>query len=128
MTDWHIALAAPALRRLPAGEILAPLDIGPDLIYQTPLTVVATGHHRGAKAMHEVIAAFIGSPEYAHALLSERGTSYVALCPDFAEPTIYMHHAPNGFAAQLVKGKVPDWLEPIAMAPGTDLRIWKVKD
>jgi hypothetical protein len=128
MSSCHIQLAAPALRRLPAGEILAPLDIGPDLVYQTPLTVVATGHHRGAKAMHEVIAAFTGSPEHAHAVVRARGTSYVAMCPDLAEPSIYVHHAPNGFAAQLLKGEVPDWLEPIAMAPGVDFKIWKVKD
>lgn len=119
--------AAPALSRLPRGEILAPLDIGPMLVYETPHSVVATGHHRGSKAMRQTIAAFLGSPEEAHALVRARGTSYVAICPDLGEPALYIERSPGGFAASLVRGTAPGWLEPVPMEPGIGLRVWKVK-
>jgi len=120
--------AAPALSALPRGEILAPLDIGPMLVYATPHSVIATGHHRGSAAMRQTIAAFIGSDEEARALAKQRGTSYVAICPDLGEPALYIERAPNGFAASLVDDEAPQWLEPVPMADGIGLRVWKVKD
>ncbi|MBS1240293.1 MAG: hypothetical protein H6R45_999 [Proteobacteria bacterium] len=123
----RIPQAAATLRRLPKGEILAPLDIGPRLVYETPHTVIATGHHRGSAAMHVAIEAFLGSPDAAHALVLKRGTAYVALCPDLIEPATYAEAAPSGFAAQLIAGKAPPWLEPVAMPGTVGLRVWKVK-
>jgi hypothetical protein len=120
--------AAPALDALPKGEILAPLDIGPMLVYATKHGVVATGHHRGSDAMRQTISAFLGSDDQAHALLQKRGTAYVAICPDLGEPALYIARAPQGFAASLVAGNAPAWLEPVPMAEGIGLRVWKVKD
>ena len=110
-----IADHAALLDRLPRGEILAPLDIGPQLIFASDQTVVATGHHRGEAAMRTVISAFLGSPENAHRLLAERGTRYLMLCPDLGEPARYAAAAPNGFMAQLLEGRAPAWLEPVRL-------------
>ena len=118
--------AAPALAALPRGEILAPLDIGPRLLYLTPHTVLATGHHRAARAMHEVIAAFLGSSDEAHALVRLRRIGYVAICPDLIEPHLYIAQAPHGFAAQLVDGQVPTWLQSVVARPGASFRVWRV--
>jgi len=118
--------AAQALRALPTGEILAPLDIGPRLVYETDHSVVATGHHRGSEAMRKVISAFLAPEREAHALVVERGTKYVALCPDLVEPARYAANAPDGFAAQLLDGDAPQWLEPVPMEPRVGLKVWKV--
>ena len=123
----HIPDATNVLRGLPQGEILAPLDIGPRLVYETQHSVIATGHHRGSDAMRLVIEAFLGSQEDAQALVSQRGTSYVAICPDLGEPALYFESARDGFAAQLIAGDAPDWLEPVAMPEGVGFRIWKIK-
>ena len=123
----QISKAAAILNELPRGDILAPLDIGPRLLLETPHTVVATGHHRGAPAMRAVIDAFTGSPDAARAIMRQRGIDYLALCPDLSEPRLYAQAAPNGFAAQLRAGEVPSWLEPVAMPMGVDLRVWKVR-
>jgi hypothetical protein len=123
----RIPEASEVLRSLPQGEILAPLDIGPRLVYETQHSVIATGHHRGSTAMRTVIEAFLGTESKAHTLVTRRGSSYVAICPDLGEPALYMENAPDGFAAQLVTGEAPDWLEPVAMPDGVGFRIWKVK-
>jgi len=117
-----------ALNKLRAGEILAPLDIGPDLLYATHHSVIATSHHRGSDGMRQVIEGFIGTPEAAHALVRKRGTAYVVLCPDLVEPKIYARKAPDGFAAALLDGRVPAWLEPVPMPDHVALKAWRVKD
>lgn len=126
-TNCNIAAAGSALRNLPEGEFFAPLDIGPQLLYETGHRVVATSHHRGSDAMRQVIAGFLGSERSAHELLRARATPYVAVCPDLAETAAYARAAPHGFAAQLIAGNAPAWLEPVAMPKDVGLRVWRVR-
>jgi len=88
--------------------------------------VVATGHHRGAAGMHDVIAAFMAPPEEAHAIIRKRHTSLIAVCPDIYEPSVYAGRAPNGLMAQLMKDRPPEWLQRVDLAPGSNIRFWKV--
>jgi hypothetical protein len=114
--------------RLPRGDMLAPLDIGPGLLLDTPHTVIATGHHRGGQAMREVVDAFTRNAAAAHATVTRRGIEYVAFCPDLNEPAVYYHAAPNGFAAQLRDGRAPAWLAPVTMPAGVGFKLWRVVD
>lgn len=115
------------LGRLPPGTILAPLDLGPYLLLDTPHRVVATGHHRASAAMHDVIAAFLGSPAAAHAIIRRRRVDYVVLCHDLAEAGLYRRRANGGFAAQLLDGRSVDWLSPVALGPGmAAMQVWRV--
>ncbi|WP_428332669.1 hypothetical protein [Novosphingobium sp.] len=120
-------IAARALNAMPATDLFLPLDIGPDILVRTHQRVIATGHHRGAAAMHDVIAAFLGTPDEAHAIIIRRHATMIAVCPDIPEPSNYMHDAPNGFMAQLLHGKAPGWLEPVDLAPGSHILFWRVK-
>lgn len=122
-----IASSAKLLADLPIGEIYAPLDISPRLLLETPHSVIATGHHRGEKGMAFVIATALGSSEAARDALFARGTRYVALCPELNEVALYAFARPDGFAAKLIGGDAPDWLEPIAFDSETGLKAWRVK-
>lgn len=119
--------AAQALDRLPATDLFLPLDIGPDILVRTHQRVVATGHHRGAAGMHDVISAFLGSPDEAHAIIARRHATLIAVCPDIPEPANYVHYAPNGLMAQLLRGQTPAWLERVDLAPGSHILFWRVK-
>lgn len=114
------------LAHLPRGDVLAPLDVGPQILLRTHDTVVATGHHRAGPAMREVIDAFTGDQAKAQAIVRRRGIEYVALCPDLNEPALYYHAAPKGFAAQLRDGRNPSWLQPVEMPAGVDFKLWRV--
>ncbi|WDF72617.1 hypothetical protein [Novosphingobium sp. KACC 22771] len=114
---------AAVLNTLPQGTILAPLDIGPDILLGSRDSVLATGHHRGARGMHDAIAAFVAAPDAARAIIRANHIAYVALCPDLGEPQIYAREAPHGLAAQLLAGRAPSWLAPVA-ADG--LQVWRV--
>jgi hypothetical protein len=119
---------ARALNALPATDIFAPLDIGPDLLVRSHHRVVATGHHRGTAGMHDVIAAFLGSPDQARPIIASRHATLVVVCPDIAEPATYAHYAPHGLMARLLMGKAPDWLQPANLASGSHVLIWRVVD
>ncbi|WP_240481420.1 hypothetical protein [Novosphingobium fuchskuhlense] len=119
-------VAGAALNRLPATDIFAPLDIGPDLIVKSHDRVVATGHHRGAAGMHDVIATFMAPAEEAHSLIRKRHATLIAVCPDIYEPAVYAARAPEGLMAQLLHRKPPAWLQPVDIAPGSHIRFWKV--
>lgn len=116
---------ASALRAVPRGVILAPLDISPTILVLTPHSAIASGHHRGHAAMRDVIAAFTGSAETARAIVRRRGVNYVGFCPGLAETVIYEEAAPNGFFAQLDHGQSPTWLTPVPLA-GSSLKLWRV--
>ncbi|WP_114521293.1 hypothetical protein [Altererythrobacter sp. ZODW24] len=119
--------AAQALAKLPAGEIFAPLDIGPQLLLETKHTVAATGHHRGQNGIRAVIETFTGTSEEARETLAVRGSAYVALCPALFESRYYESLSEDGFAAQLRAGDTPEWLTPIATPQGSDFKIWRIK-
>ena len=127
MSRCKYRIAAQALDRLPPTDLFLPLDIGPDILVRSHQRVVATGHHRGAEGMKDVITAFLGTPDQAHAIISRRHATWIAVCPDIPEPSNYRHYAPNGFMAQLLDGKTPAWLEPVDLAPASHLRFWRVK-
>ena len=120
------ARAAIALE--PPGGVLAPLDMGPDILINTDRAVLATGHHRGAKAMRVLIDAFSGSPEQAREIMRTRDLRYLAICPALQELDLYRSRAPDGFAAQLVAGRIPAWLEPMPMPASSGMRLWRRLD
>jgi hypothetical protein len=123
-SECEVAAAAPALAALPRGEILAPIDIGPQLLLETKHTVIASAHHRGERGMHFAIALFLGSPERARTALAQRGTAYLAVCPDSSEIARFRSASPNGFLARLADGQRFDWLEPVPT--GTNLNLWRI--
>jgi hypothetical protein len=47
------------------------------------------------------------------------------MCADTAEVQLYAKHAPNGFAAHLIHGQAPKWLESVPVK-GSSLRVWRV--
>jgi len=126
LSHCSFPIAAKALDRLPPTDIFAPLDIGPVLLVRTHHRVVATSHHRGHAAMNDLIQAFIGSPDAARAIVHRRHATLVMICPDVPEPHVYARVAPNGLMARLMANRPPAWLQPVDLAPGSNIRFWRV--
>lgn len=114
------------LQALPKGTIYAPLDIAPAILLDTGHSVLATGHHRGNLAIRSMITIAFAPEGEARAGLAANNIAYVVLCADQGEPRMYAALAPAGFMAQLVKGEAPDWLEPVPLAQGTTLKVWRI--
>lgn len=115
-----------ALRVLPPSAILAPLDMAPSILLLTQHSAVASGHHRGYAAMHDVVAAFTGSDAVARDVAARHRIDYVAFCPGIAEALTAEEVAPAGLLARLDRGATPDWLEPVAIG-GSPVKVWRVR-
>jgi hypothetical protein len=117
-----------AVQAAPAARVLAPLDIGPRLIVHSAQSVLATGHHRNHRAMSLVIRAFLEPPASARALVIARDYSYVAICPGLPETEFLAAKGAGGLMSQLLAGRPPVWLTPIAGAapPTGGMLVWRV--
>ena len=106
--------------------MLTHVDLGPRLITVTHHDAVAGPYHRNSQAILDVMKGFRGTPEAAQAMIARRGIDYVLICPGLSETTVYRAESPNGFYAQLAKGKVPAWLAPVPLPKDNPYRMWRV--
>jgi hypothetical protein len=116
-----------ALRSLPAGDIAAPLDIGPSIIVLTQHRIIASAHHRNDKAMRDTIQIFLSEPTAARALMARRSVDYVVVCPGLPETNLYRMQNSRGLWAELDGGRTPQWLEPVRLPGVKRLLVWRVK-
>lgn len=109
------------LAALPAGIIMAPLNFGPELLYFTQHQVVAGPYHRNTAGLLDAFDFFGGSGDtQARDILRQRGIRYVLSCPTDRQPIPARQQA-------LAQGKAPEWLIPLPLPEGQDLRLYQVK-
>lgn len=121
--DSHVSIAR--LNALPSGMLLAPLDLGPDILVQTPHSVLATSHHRNDQAMADQIRIFTAQPDTARQKMAARDIRYVIICAEDDEMALYRKRHPGSFADQLLEDDAPGWLRRIHLKQ-SPLRVWRV--
>ena len=119
--------ALAAINRQPRGMVFTFIDLGPRLIVATHHDAVGGPYHRNDRAIADVMKAFRGDEPQAHRIIAEYGSDYLLICPNMSTATIFMSEAPNGFYGQLIKGKVPAWLEPVELPKDSPFQMWRVK-
>jgi hypothetical protein len=112
--------------QVPKGQVLTFVDLGPRLIAVTHHDAVAGPYHRNGQDIIDVMRAFRGSADAARSTIERRRIDYVLICPGLSESTIYSSQAKNGFYMQLVRGKVPAWLQPVPLPAKSPYRMWRV--
>jgi hypothetical protein len=115
------------LNAIPAATMFTQVDLGPRLIVVTHHNAVAGPYHRNGQAILDVHHAFTGTADGFRPIAARHQAAYLLLCPNMAETTVYRSHNPVGFYAQLAKGQVPDWLEPVELPDGSPYKLWKIR-
>jgi hypothetical protein len=121
-----LAALAP-INAQPKGTIFTFIDLGPRLIVATHHDAIGGPYHRNDRAIADVMKAFRGDEAQARRIITEYRSDYLLICPDMSTATIFMSEAPRGFYGQLVRDKVPGWLEPVALPKNSPFRMWKVR-
>jgi hypothetical protein len=116
-----------ALNAIPAATMFTHVDLGPRLIVITHHNGVAGPYHRNERAILDVHHAFTGPASAFRAIAAPHQAQYLLICPNMAETTVYRARSPNGFYAQLARGQVPNWLEPVKLRDGLPFRLWKIR-
>lgn len=107
--------AVAALARLPAGRVLAPLDLGAFGIAGTAHAFVAAPYHRNNAGNLAAYRFFLGDDPAAQRIATRWRVDYVAACGDGFGG---LRAGPRSLAAHLARGEVPGWLRPVRNVSG----------
>ena len=110
----------------PAGVVFTFLDLAPRLITVTHHSAIAGPYHRNGAAIADVMHAFRGTADQAHAIVLRHHADYLLICPGMSQSTIFMAETPKGFYGQRARGQVPNWLQPIPLPKGNPLKMYRV--
>jgi hypothetical protein len=110
----------------PKGVVMTYVDLGPRLITVTHHDSIAGPYHRNGQQIADVMNFWRGSAEQARQIAAKYHASYVLSCPNSSTTTIFMSETPNGFYAQLERGKVPSWLTPVQLPKDSPFKMWRV--
>jgi len=115
------------LAALPATTVLASANLGAAILAFTPHRALAGTYHRNIGGNLAMIDAFTGTPDAAYAIIQREHVGLVAICRGNTEESALAAEAPAGFAALLLRGAVPDWLELDRSSVGKPIEIYKVR-
>jgi hypothetical protein len=115
-----------AMNKLPPGLIFAPVNSGSHLLVHTAHSVLAAPYHRNVAGNRVVMEAFLARPEAAYKLVAESGATYFAYCPLLPQMRLFADREPQGLAAALLDGGIPDWLQRIDLS-GSKYQTFTIK-
>jgi len=108
------------LASLPAGRVLADIDLGSFILLFTPHSALSAPYHREWAMILKAHDAFEGPPGVAEGRVRALGANYVVDCAGLP-----LMGGASGLAARLRAGEIPDWLRQLS-PPGATLRIYEV--
>lgn len=116
--------------RTPSGgpaTILAPIFWGPELLFRTGQSVVATPYHRNVDGIMDSYRVMSGDPEGARTLMASRGITHIVVCSQIAWIPYVELDAEGTFFGDLVGGVIPDWVLPVSTSEDVGgIRIFEV--
>ncbi len=115
------------LAALRATTVLASSNLGSGILMFTGHRALAGPYHRNVAGNLAMLDAFMGTPDAARAIIAREHIGLVAICRGNTEEISLAADAPAGFAAQLLRGNVPDWLELDGATAGKPIEIYKVR-
>jgi hypothetical protein len=114
------------LAHIPKGVVLGFIDAGPFILMETPHAALAAPYHRNIRGNAAMLDIFLGPASEAQKRLAALGVDYIAFCPGSPERYNYAAAAPDGLAATLARGEVPDFLERVPL-DGTNLAVYRAR-
>ncbi|MBJ7443549.1 MAG: hypothetical protein JHD32_04375 [Sphingobium sp.] len=113
--------ALEVLDQLPPATIFTMVDLGPRLIATTHHSALAGPYHRNGATILDIHHAYDGPADAFRGIAARHHATYLLVCPNFPEGTIYQSRSPRGFYADLMRGKIPGWLVPVTLNSGMTL-------
>jgi hypothetical protein len=115
-----------SLRRLPEGQVMAPIDLGPAILAETSHKVFAAPYHRNNDGNLAMLKLMLAPSVMARQMISDRHVDYVVICRTDHDHDI-VERAPDGLAARLARGETPEFLEPIDLGPEVKISAWRAR-
>ncbi|WP_132653230.1 MULTISPECIES: hypothetical protein [unclassified Rhizobium] len=119
------------LAALPPGMISAPSEMGVPILRYTSNRVLSAPYHRNQGGMLTEMHIGLAEPKEAEAFLRGAGVTTFAFCPDDLQTSEIARLKPDGLYAQLRKGNIPPYLDPLPKAADSGVqffRYWPTSD
>jgi hypothetical protein len=116
-----------ALGALPPTRVLAISNLGSPILAYTGHSVLAGPYHRNVVGNLTALDAQTGPAAAARAIVERDGIGLVAVCAANPESRMLAQRAPDGLLADLMGGKVPDWLKPVGPSGVDALTLYRVE-
>ncbi|RTM07338.1 MAG: GtrA family protein [Hyphomicrobiales bacterium] len=115
------------LAALPATTVLASSNLGSGILVFTGHRALAGPYHRNVGGNLAMLDAFMGTPDATRAVIQREHVGLIAICRGNTEEISLAQDAPEGLAAKLLRGDVPEWLELDRSTAGKPIEIYKVR-
>ncbi len=116
-----------ALGQMPDTSVLAISNLGSPILAYSGHRVFAGPYHRNIAGNLLALDAFLGWDTDARSVVESHHVGLVAVCRGSPESQLLAATAPDGFLAGLMRGNVPEWLEPVADTKGAPLELYRVR-
>lgn len=114
------------LAALPAGTVLAVSDLGSPILANTPHRALAGPYHRNVAGNLLMMDMMTGAAADNERRARENDVTYVVLCRRNPETSVYSASAPHGLLADIVAGRLPQWLQADPASAGKAIEIFRV--
>jgi len=111
----------------PAGVVAAASDLGAPILRFTPHRVLSAPYHRNQGGMLTELHIGLSNPHQAEAFLRGARVTLLAFCETDTQTHNIAGAESEGLYAELLKGRVPAYLEPIAGTENSALRLYRVR-
>lgn len=112
---------------LPAGLVSAPSEMGVPILRYTANRVLSAPYHRNQGGMLTEMHIGLAEPQEAEAFLKGAGVTVVAFCPDDLQTSEIAKLKPDGLYAQLGKGNIPGYLDPLPKAADSGVQFFRYR-
>lgn len=111
----------------PEGLVASVSNIGAHMLLFTDQRALTAPYHRNQAGMLAGLRISTLPPAEAGAEARKDGVTIIAVCPENSETHFLADRSPDGLLSQLIKGNVPDFLEPVPGTQQSKLQLYRVK-
>lgn len=116
-----------ALNALPTGVVVAPVDLGPEILRFTQHRALSGPYHRNEGGMLTELHVGLAKPEEAAAFLRGAGATILVFCPDLLQTQKVAATKADGLYAGMLKGEVPAYLKRVPVDGPSGMQIYRVE-
>ncbi|WHO73273.1 hypothetical protein [Rhizobium sp. BT03] len=115
------------LAGLPAGLVSAPSEMGVPILRFTQNRVLSAPYHRNQGGMLTELHIGLAEPQEAEAFLKGADVTVLGFCPGDLQTREIAKLKPDGLYAELGKGNIPPYLEPLPKAAGAGVQFFRYR-
>ncbi|MBX5172111.1 MULTISPECIES: hypothetical protein [unclassified Rhizobium] len=115
------------LAGLPDGLISAPSQMGVPILRFTKNRVLSAPYHRNQGGMLTELHIGLAEPQEAEAFLKGAGVTVLGFCPNDPQTREIAKLKPDGLYAELGKGNIPPYLEPLPKAAEVGVQFFRYR-